>query len=123
MVKIITYSPEESYEKWNVFCSITIKIGQNATENTKLVQEAKKVSKENILWFHLSDFPSCHVLLYTESEMSKLIKLHCARLCKDNSKYKNLNKVKVDVLSVKYIKCTKTPGEVQLIKRPEKLMV
>ena len=40
-------------------------IGSNAKENWKLLED----SKPNNLFFHLSSFPSCYVILQTESDI------------------------------------------------------
>ena len=62
-----------------------IKIGRSATENTELVQNANKSD----IWFHLSDSPSCHVILQCETRLNEVprqVISRCAYLCKMHSK-------------------------------------
>ena len=41
------------------FANNKICIGQNANDNDELV----KISRQTDMWFHLADFPSCHVVI------------------------------------------------------------
>jgi len=43
-------------------------IGTNATENTNLIED----SDENSIWFHADGFPSCHIVLSLDTEISNL---------------------------------------------------
>ena len=73
---------------------IKCKIGSNAIENWKLLD----MCKETYLFFHLTKFPSCYVVYESENENDinlEIIK-ECAKLCKNNTKYRNLNNIKVD---------------------------
>jgi predicted ribosome quality control (RQC) complex YloA/Tae2 family protein len=71
---------------------IKCKIGNNAIENWYLLEN----SKENYIFFHLSSFPSCYVILETEKEVDEKKIIEAATLCKNNTKYKNLNNIKID---------------------------
>ncbi len=87
-----------------------IRIGNNAQENDDLI----KISSQNDVWFHLSNLPSCHVVIQ-QSKKHKVTKemiLYCAELVKLNTKYKNYNRLQVDYTEIKNITRTKTPGTV-----------
>ena len=71
---------------------IKCKIGSNAIENWELLEK----SKENNLFFHLSSFPSCYVILENDTKYfpSMYIIEQVALNCKLNTKYKNLKNIK-----------------------------
>lgn len=69
---------------------LNYKIGTNAKENWKLIDE----SKQNDIWFHLDDYPSSHVVLslpenITFRHIAKQSLIHCANECKKHSSMKN----------------------------------
>ena len=70
----------------------TCQIGQTAKENWKLLDEANP----NYYFFHLSSFPSCYVILQIEEDIDISVILWAAEICKMNTKYRNLNNIKVD---------------------------
>lgn len=72
--------------------NIDCKIGNNKQENWKLLDE----SRDSNLFFHLSSFPSCYVILECDQYPNDKIINECASYCKNNTKYKNLKDVKVD---------------------------
>lgn len=75
---------QETYTFNNIH--YTILIGQNATDNTEIVQSAS----QHDTWFHVENNPSCHVLLKYDSSMKVPLQVlkRCAYLCKINSKAK-----------------------------------
>jgi predicted ribosome quality control (RQC) complex YloA/Tae2 family protein len=79
--------------------NIKCKIGSNALENWDLLDN----SKENHIFFHLSSFPSCYVILEIEEDknIDENIFFEAALLCKNNTKYKNLKNIKID-----YCRCS-----------------
>lgn len=89
-----------------------IKIGKSAVENTELVKNANKSD----IWFHLSDSPSCHVVLETNSNKVPLHKVprqvisRCAYLCKMHSK--TSHNCKVIYTQIENVQITRTPGQV-----------
>ena len=85
-------------------------IGENAAENDDIVKNARQTD----LWFHLADFPSCHVIIESSKDfpVTKNMINYCAGLVKENTKYKNLSKVKVNYTSIKNIKRTEIKGQV-----------
>ena len=68
------------------------KIGENAKENWKLLDNSDK----NHYFFHLSSFPSCYVILECEKKPLLGIIKDVAKICKNNTKYRNLRNLKVD---------------------------
>ena len=90
--------------------NINYKIGQNAVENWKIFDN----SKSSYLFFHLSSFPSCYVILECEEEWKydlSIIK-EVAELCKNNTKYKNLRDIKVDYTQCGNIEKGEVVGEI-----------
>ena len=90
--------------------NITLRLGQNAKENHLLIDDADP----NDWWFHLDNLPSGHCIVEKEKLNGTLINT-AASLVKQNTKYKDLQKVKVKYLQIKNIKKTKNPGEVKLL--------
>lgn len=76
--------------KTEIFEETIIKIGENAQENWDLIDN----SNENYTWMHLNSFPSCHIVIENENPSNELL-LEGARLCKDNTKYRNLKNLKI----------------------------
>ena len=93
---------------------INYHIGRNSNENDTLVRQHMN---DKCTWFHLSDNSSPHGILETDNPSKNSIK-HVANIIKEYSKLKNYRKVKVDYLEIKYVKPTKTKGEVFLQKSP-----
>ena len=74
----------------------TVLVGESAKENWNILSG----SKCNDIFFHLSSFPSCYVILRSSNNVNdtvpnKMIHI-CAELCKQNTKYKNMKNIKVD---------------------------
>jgi predicted ribosome quality control (RQC) complex YloA/Tae2 family protein len=74
------------------FQNFTCKLGQNATENWELLDAAK----EHHIFFHLASFPSCYVILECDTNVSLEMIQIAANICKNGTKYRNLNFIKVD---------------------------
>ena len=84
-------------------------VGQNATENWKLID---KYHKCNFMWFHLEDYPSCHVFVENDALTPEDI-YELSKICKDNTyKCKDKNNVKVCYTHISNIKKGKDPGSV-----------
>jgi len=73
-----------------------IYIGENAIDNWDLIE----ASGSDWLWFHLTSFPSCHVVLHNKGNLADNIILS-ARYCRDNTKYKNMKNIKVSYCEIK----------------------
>jgi predicted ribosome quality control (RQC) complex YloA/Tae2 family protein len=91
---------------------LEIIMGKSADENWKIIDD----SNENDIWFHLDDFPSCHVILKTKGkdlkELNKQTFIHCASICKENSKYCNMKNISVIYTKIKNVKKADTVGSV-----------
>ena len=73
---------------------IIYKRGENAIENWNLLDE----SSEDDIFFHLSKFPSCYVIMKTNEKTLCHDDMYIlgAEFCKSGTKYRNLHKLKVD---------------------------
>lgn len=91
-------------------------IGTSAQENWDILDNADS----NDLWFHLSDLPSCHIILHGANFNSDDITM-AAQQCKANTKYKNYKAIYVNYLEVNNVKKGKQPGQVILKKKPMKI--
>lgn len=108
---------EYEYEYEN----ITIKVGENAQDNWDLL----KSSNQNWWWFHLDKFSSSYVIVCDNLKKNKHINNVCkyaAELCKQHSKYKNLNRVSVIYTQVKNVKRGTQIGEA-IVKKSKKIVV
>lgn len=76
--------------KIEIFEEKIIKIGESAHENWGLIDS----SNENYIWIHLNSFPSCHIVIEDENPSNELL-LEGARVCKNNTKYRNLKNLKI----------------------------
>jgi len=83
-------------------------IGGNSKENWKIFED----SIDNNILFHLSSFPSCYVILKTEELPCDITLKESAKLCKMNTKYKNLPNLKVDYTFCKNIIKGDKEGEI-----------
>ena len=95
-----------------IFPNNLIKIGQKATDNDDII----RLAKETDIWFHLSALPSCHVIIEASSEfpIDKQMISYCAALVKQNTKYRNVPKVKVNYTAIRNVIRTDIPGKVQI---------
>ena len=88
-------------------------IGRSADENHKIIDQANLYD----LWFHVSNYPSCHVICKLENKkyesklFHKIIK-QGALCCKQYCKFKNVQDVSIIYTYIKNITKTKTPGQV-----------
>lgn len=89
----------------------TIIIGKNKNENWSIIDDASGTD----LWFHISEMPSCHVILKHDENLRfvprQVIK-HCAYLCKINSSAKTMSKCDVIYAPVSNVKKTNIVGQV-----------
>ena len=70
-------------------------IGENAKDNWDIID----FESDNI-WLHLNSFSSCHVIIEDNSPSEDVLN-YAAKLCKENTKYRNLKHLKVC-----YTKCS-----------------
>lgn len=94
---------------------IRIIIGENAKENTDLINKNKNI--DHTFWFHLKDYPSPHLILFNDtSELNKETIIKCCNLVKLYSKkeYRYQRNIGINYTKLKNVITTKTPGLVQL---------
>ena len=100
------------------FENVKFLLGQNAEENWNILDEAQKINPD-YLWFHLNSFSSSYVIMYSsiqdihDSSLNDYL-IYGANLCKTNSKYKNLNDIKICYTCVKKLTKTEKIGEVTI---------
>ena len=88
--------------------NIKCNIGTNARENWELLDAAE----EHHLFFHLSKFPSCYVILENENNCEIESIKEAAKVCKANTKYRKLPYVKVDYTFCKNVVKGENVGEI-----------
>ena len=86
---------------------IKYKIGRDAKDNWKLLDD----SKPGDYFFHLSSFPSPYVIVETDNLTDEII-YNASLLCKDHTKYKFMNNLKVDYCLCSNLDKTDKIGEV-----------
>tara|TARA_Y100001970_G_C14183153_1_gene830991 strand:+ start:1605 stop:1928 length:324 start_codon:yes stop_codon:yes gene_type:complete len=64
-------------------------IGQNKNENWEMLD-----TNGNFTWLHLNSFPSCYVIIEDENASQDMIEFG-AKLCKENTKYRNVPNLKI----------------------------
>jgi len=96
-----------------VFC-----VGETAKENWELLDKLR-LENPDYLWFHLNSFPSPYVIMKTtlielSSDEKRLhdCLLYAATLCKQNTRYRHLNDIKVCYTTLKKLKPGNKVGEV-----------
>jgi predicted ribosome quality control (RQC) complex YloA/Tae2 family protein len=98
------------------FENIKFLLGQNAQENWNILEKAEKINSDYI-WFHLNSFPSSYVIMYStlnelnDNSLNNYLN-YGAQLCKNNSKYKNYNDLKICYTTLKNLSKTNKIGEV-----------
>jgi predicted ribosome quality control (RQC) complex YloA/Tae2 family protein len=90
----------------NIIC----KIGQNAKDNWNILSDIE----DNFLFFHLSDFPSCYVIIEYDNDENPCYDLlkFGATICKSNTKYRNMKNIRVDWTRCNNIKKGRKLGEI-----------
>ena len=77
------------------FIDINFYIGKNAYGNDEILE----ICKNNDLWFHIKDKPSSHVIASIPDKINSVILNKIIEkgslLCKEHSKYKNDNNIKI----------------------------
>jgi len=98
--------------KLMIFDSIyTIQIGQNQYENDSLLKSAEY----NHTWFHLSDYPSPHLIInadYNVLSKEQIYRIAC--ILKKNTKYRKENYISIDYTLRSNIELTEVVGKVLL---------
>ena len=72
----------------------TCYIGTSAKENWEILSSAGDAD----IFFHLTKFPSCYVILSTDGDTNVSVDVirKAAMICKENTKFRNIFKVSVD---------------------------
>lgn len=96
--------------KYELDNNIILYIGNNANENWVLLSN----SKPWYIFLHLSSFPSCYGIINKDKDVSvdKLCIYKSCKLVLDNTKYRNMKNVKVDITECDNIKKGNLVGEV-----------
>lgn len=94
--------------------NIQFYIGKNSKNNEEIID----LSKDDDIWFHIKDMPSCHVIAIISDNISKkelkyIIKKG-AFLCKYHSKYINLKPLDIVYTKIKYVTKTDKEGTVNI---------
>jgi predicted ribosome quality control (RQC) complex YloA/Tae2 family protein len=84
--------------------------GKNASDNTQLIKDSDK----NWHWFHLEKFPSCHVIICREGDLTNEEILEAGRLVKEHSRYK-FNKIGINYCLIQNLIHGKEPGSVSFV--------
>ena len=88
------------------------RVGENAVENWELLEQ----SKDNYVFFHLSAFSSCYLILecYYKNicDIPVNIIIKAAEICKSKTKYKNLSNIRVDYTFCSNVKRGEIVGEI-----------
>lgn len=116
----------KSIEYNNVFFIV----GKNKINNWEILDKYYLINNKYI-WFHLRDFPSCYVImLITMDELNMMennIKnnylYYGSELCKNNTNYKNFNKIKIIYTTINNLKKTKNVGEVKILDKKNILIL
>ena len=90
-----------------------IHIGQNKVDNFAIIDESICTD----IWFHVSNMPSCHVILKTTEKMSNIphqVIKRCAYLCKINSKAKTQSKCTISYTTINNVTKTDIVGQVEV---------
>jgi predicted ribosome quality control (RQC) complex YloA/Tae2 family protein len=90
-----------------------IEIGQNKQDNFDIINSADLKD----IWFHVSDIPSCHVILKTYNKTNKIphqVIKRCAYLCKINSKAKTELKCNIHYTTIDNVEHAEKKGQVHV---------
>lgn len=90
--------------------NIEFMIGKNQQDNFKIIDMANPTD----LWFHLDDYPSCHVIAKLPEVISKKDLMYIVKrgalLCKQNSNYKSVKDLNIIYTYIKNVKKTDVVG-------------
>ena len=84
-------------------------IGQNVKENHEIIKQANSTD----IWFHVSDYPSAHIILQPKTKDPKLI-YYAAIQAKMRSKVAKHTNVNIIYTPISNVIPTKKSGEVTL---------
>lgn len=81
--------------------------GDNVVNNWKIIAD----SKPSHTWVHLKSFPSAHVVIRSVNPTDEDI-MYAAKLCKNESKFKNVGNIKAVYSKVKNLRLDPERGVV-----------
>ena len=91
-------------------------VGQHANDNFEIIDN----SKEDVIWFHINNEPSGHVIAiipdnitFSKKQLRQII-TQGALVCKENSKYKSQRNLEVVYAYVKNVEKTNIAGKVMI---------
>lgn len=87
--------------------NITYTLGETATENWKMLDEADPSD----YFFHLSSFPSGYCSVHTDNLTPEIIQ-YAALICKNGTKYRHLKNIYIDYCPYSNLVKGSKPGEV-----------
>jgi predicted ribosome quality control (RQC) complex YloA/Tae2 family protein len=94
--------------------TITYKLGENAEDNFKIIDEADPKD----IWFHVHNQPSCHVIATIPEGIDrkniKYIITQGALVLKENSKFKSVKKLEIVYARIKNVTKTEPVGSVNV---------
>lgn len=97
-----------------------ILIGTNARENWRIIDS----SEDDDIWFHLKDYPSCHVIVQLKKEINSTEILEISKLVIENTnKYKNVKNLKISYCLIKDITKNKNKVGSVFIKNEKTILI
>lgn len=88
---------------------VNIRVGEDAGENFVLIDTSQK----NDIWLHLDEHPSPHVVIETRNKkVCDETIYYAGELCKEHSKLKDEENIRVIYTEIKYVTKTKKLGSV-----------
>lgn len=97
----------------NINEQVQYTIGSNKRENSYIVEK----SNFDDIWFHASDYPSCHVIAKMPKNLNKKQRMTIIKfgvlLCKQNTnQLKNMSNILFNYTKIKNVKNTEVEGMV-----------
>ena len=94
--------------------TIQFYIGKNSKNNEEIID----LAKEDDIWFHVSNMPSCHIIAIIPNDVNKkdikyIIKKG-AFLCKYHSKYNSIKNLDIVYTKIKYVSKTDKEGSLNI---------
>jgi predicted ribosome quality control (RQC) complex YloA/Tae2 family protein len=99
-----------------LFEEVSFILGSNSKENWRILEDAE----DHDTWVHLHDHPSPYVIIKKQSSEVETHELdYAGMLCKSHSKLKDVERVKMTFLKVRYVVKGKRSGEAKLLRAPD----
>ena len=98
--------------KFVEYNDISYVIGENANDNWNILDIYSNINNKYI-WFHLNSFSSPYVIMLSSNNIECNLN-YGAFLCKNNTKYKNIQNLKICYTTLSKLKKTEKIGEVEI---------